>query len=260
MADESTTTDRNAGHADPGASQTDWSMIYQAAHGEEKPAQEAWDVLTRRYWPAIYAFIRSSGEDVHGAADLTQGFVCDVMLHRRLLQAADPERGRFRTLLLTSLRNYLTERHRARTRRKRSPETGAGKRLLELDRDELRDMAISSDATPESSFDAEWSAALVRRVVERVRQDCLTETLSAHWSVFEARVVKPMLLGATPTPYHVLVDTLDLKDAGQAANMMITVKRRFARALYEEVGATVQSVEDVDEELKDLLRSLEGSR
>ena len=100
----------------------------------------------------------------------------------------------------------------------------------------------------------------MRRVIDRVREDCLKQELSAHWGVFEARVVKPMMLGAPATPYHVLVDTLDLKDAAQAANMMITVKRRFARALYEEVGATVDEPSEVDDELHQLLESLVNAR
>ena len=64
------------------ASQTDWSMIYDAARGEPEPSAEAWDLLGRRYWPAIYAYIRSSGRNIDDASDLTQGFVCDVLIGR----------------------------------------------------------------------------------------------------------------------------------------------------------------------------------
>lgn len=256
MADHSASNGSTHESADPGASQTDWSMIYQAAHGAGEHARDAWDTLARRYWPAIYAFVRSSGSDVNAAADLTQGFVCDVMLRRRLLEAADPARGRFRTLLLTSLRNYLTEQHRARTRRKRSPETSAGRRLLELDRDEMRGIPVASGSSPEAAFAAHFSAALVRRVIDRVREECAKQELAAHWSVFEARVVKPMMLGDPPTPYSLLVELLDLKDAAQAANMMITVKRRFARAVYDEVGATVSEPSEIEDELRKLLESL----
>ncbi len=60
-----------------------------------------------------------------------------------------------------------------------------------------------------------------------------------------------------PQPYAALVSDLDLSDAAQASNMMITVKRRFARALYAEVGRTVTDPADVEEELGELLRDLE---
>jgi hypothetical protein len=50
---------------------------------------------------------------------------------------------------------------------------------------------------------------------------------------------------------------LDLKDSAQAANMMITVKRRFARALYDEVGQTVSEAGQIEDEIQELLRDLE---
>lgn len=239
---------------DAGASQTDWSMIYVAAHGEREPAAEAWDQLARRYWPAIYAYIRSSGRDVHEAADLTQGFVADVMVGRNLLDAADPKRGRFRTLLLTALKRYVIEQHRRSKRRKRTPQSG---QVIDLDPEQALTITLDPDANPEHVFAAQWSAMLIRRVLDRVRGECVEQQLDPHWSVFEARVVQPMLFGQRPTPYPELVEHLGLKDAAQAANMMITVKRRFARALAAEVRGTVADPADLEDELDVLRRALE---
>lgn len=240
--------------SDSGTWQTDWSMIFRAVHGDEEPAAEAWDQLARRYWPAIYAYIRSSGRDIHEASDLTQAFVCDVMVRRQLLEAADPARGRFRTLLMTALKNYLVEQHRFATRRKRMPKDG---RLLELDREGAPALELPTGATPEAAFSAQWGATLVRRVLGQVCAECRQQDLGAHWSVFEARVVRPMLLGDAPTAYGILVRRLGLKDAAQASNMMVTVKRRFARALFEAVSGTVGSPDEVDDELRALRRALE---
>lgn len=237
-----------------GASQTDWSMIYDAAYGQEDHARAAWDQLARRYWPAIYAYIRRHGRDVDQASDLTQGFVCDVMLGRRLLAVADPRRGRFRTLLLTALKNYIAERHRADTRRKRAPADG---KILELDGRGGEALVPTTTETPEGAFVAQWSVMLVQRVLDRVRQSCEAEGLGRHWSIFEARVVRPMLHGEPPTDYAVLVERFEVRDVAQAANMMITVKRRFARMLYDEVGQTVENVADIDDELRVLMRALE---
>ena len=257
MADHANTRGAKESGDASGASQTDWSMILQAAQGASEPARAAWEVLARRYWPAIYAYARSCGLAVEEAADITQGFVCDIMLKRRLVESADPARGRFRSLLLTSLRNYMSEDRRYHTRRKRSPGGDEGRMLLELDHEELHAIVPVSGATPEAAFTAQWSAALVHRVLERVRRECLEEELAAHWAVFESRVVGPMLNGSEPTSYSVLVDTLDLRDGAQASNMMITVKRRFARALHREVGETVSGPDVIEDELLTLLRVLE---
>ena len=236
-----------------GSSHTNWSLIFDAARGGDLPATTALEQLVRRYWPAVYAFIRSSGRDVHEAADLTQGFVCDVILSRNLLQHADPKRGRFRSLLLGALQNYLREKHRHDSRAKRS----SGTKLLHLEESELASVQTSASMTPEQAFSAEWNATLIRQVLERVRAGCLTSGLEAHWNVFEARVVRPLLFGEPRLPYSKLVERLELNDAGQAANMMITVKRRFVQALLDEVSYTVSDPVQVEEELRALLREVE---
>jgi RNA polymerase sigma-70 factor (ECF subfamily) len=236
-----------------GASQTDWSLIGEVAEGSID-GEEARAALIERYWPAVYAFVRKAGRDVHDAADLAQGFVVDVMIRRRLFEGADQTRGRFRTFLLRSLKNYMHERHRYETRRRRSDE---GRRPMRFSESALAEMEVRSALTPEAAFAAQWSAGLVRRVITDVRAQCMEDGLEAHWIVFEARVVRPMLQNEAPTPYEALIQRLDLADASQASNMMITVKRRFARRLREEVGRTVPDPVFIEDELNALLRDLE---
>ena len=118
-------------------------------------------------------------------------------------------------------------------------------------------MQPSSALTPEQAFSTQWHATLVHRVLERVRTSCRASGLEAHWRVFEARVVRPMLFGEKRVAYAKLVELLELDDAGQAANMMVTVKRRFVRGLIEEVGWTVHDPMQIEEELRALLRDME---
>lgn len=237
-----------------GSSHTNWALIFDAARGGDLPATTALEQLVRRYWPAVFAFIRRSGRDVHEAADLTQGFVCDVILSRNLFNHADPKRGRFRSLLLSALQNYLREKHRNESRAKRAP----GHRPLQFDDSDLAAAESAASLSPEQAFCAQWNATLIRQVLDRVRSDCLKARLEPHWAIFEARVARPMLLGETPVPYARLVDRFDLQDAGQAANMMITVKRRFVQALVNEVSFTVVDPIQVEEELRALLRDVES--
>ena len=236
-----------------GLSHTNWALILDAARGGDLPATTALEQLVRRYWPAVYAFIRRTGRDVHEASDLTQGFVCDVILSRDLFQHADPKRGRFRSLLLSALQNYLREKHRHETRAKRS----TGSRPLQLNESEIAAAETSSSMSPEQAFSTQWNATLIRQVLDRVRQDCEMAGLEPHWAIFEARVVRPMLFGEPRIPYSKLLERLDLQDAGQAANMMVTVKRRFVQALIQEVSMTVSDPMQVEEEIRALLRELE---
>jgi len=240
-----------------GSSHTNWALIHDAALGDPLPGGEgpnqALEQLVRRYWPAVFAYIRRTGRDVHEASDLTQGFVCDVLLGRQLLKSAHPDRGRFRALLMSTLQNYLHEVHRFNHRQKRA----ATFRPLSLDEKALASVENVTAHSPEHAFSSEWGATLVRRVLDRVRKDCVASNLDAHWAVFEARVVRPMLFNDPRVPYPNLIERLNLNDAGQAANMMITVKRRFVRGLIEEVTATVNDPMQVEEELRELLREVE---
>lgn len=242
-----------------GYSRTNWSMIMDAASENGQNSATALDRVIQRYWPAVFAFIRSSGKSAEDATDLTQGFLCDVLLGRNLLQTATPDRGRFRSLLLKSVSNYVREQHRRDTRKKRSPRTPDGKSLLtpfSLDEGEGAWAAISSDQKPEAAFHAQWAASLVRQVLEKIRIDCMNRGQEAYWEVFLRRIVRPKLHGEPPESYEQLVKAWGIKDAAQAANMMVTVKRRFARALVDEAELTVTDSLVTRTELEDLLELL----
>lgn len=245
------------GESRMGGSQTDWSLILTAAdHAEEREvSQAALEKLVRRYWPAIYAYLLASGQGPDAAADLTQGFVCDVVLERKLFDHADPSRGRFRRLLLTSLQNYVLEESRNERRQVRRPPSGPP---LQLEPEELQQVQADRSLSPDAAFMMQWSITLIRTVLERVRERCRVQGLGPHWEVFEERVAKPLLTGGKPTDYATLVNRLSLEDPAQAANLMITVKRRFARALQQEVAQTVTDPLQVPDELQRLTRALEG--
>jgi RNA polymerase sigma-70 factor (ECF subfamily) len=243
------------GVAGPGASQTDWGLIVRAIDDEAPESADALEQVTRRYWPAIYAAIRASGRDPHEAADLAQGFVCDVVLRRRLLARADPRRGRFRALLYSALRNYLYEQHRRATRKRRS-DGGQPPRALAGDR--LESAAADPARSPQQVFAVHWAATMIRRVLRQVQRAYIDEGRESHWMVFERRVARPMLTGEAPAPYETMVRQLGLKDHAQAANMVITVKRRVARALADEIRRTVTDPAEVQEELRELMSMADG--
>ena len=81
---------------------THWSMVLQAGEG----ADDALLKLCRIYWPPLYAYIRRRGHAVHEAQDLTQAFFARI-LENRALGGVAPSKGRFRSFLLVSLKNFL---------------------------------------------------------------------------------------------------------------------------------------------------------
>ena len=85
--------------------------------GDEASAREALGELCRIYWRPIFAFICRRGHNVNDAQDLTQDFFV-MVLEGNLLRHADPERGRFRSLLLKALQNFLIDAHEKRQAKK----------------------------------------------------------------------------------------------------------------------------------------------
>jgi len=99
-----------------------------------------------------------------------------------------------------------------------------------------------------------WLSALLERVVAQVGAECVEQGLTTHWTLFEQRVVEPILSSQSAPSLADLCRTHGIEDVKTASNMIITVKRRFRTALLEHVRRTVLAREQAAEELDELLR------
>src|SRR6185295_11703533 len=97
---------------------TQWSVVLRAAQPDDSAARSALELLCRRYWFPLYAFARRRVSEVHEAQDLTQEFFLRL-LQKNSLASASPERGRFRSFLLVSLKNFLANEWDRTTAQKR---------------------------------------------------------------------------------------------------------------------------------------------
>src|SRR5947209_3238031 len=82
---------------------TQWTVVLSSSEDDAKRALEQ---LCQTYWRPIFAFVIKRGYPYADAQDLTQDFFVRI-LEGDLLKRADPKRGRFRSLLLKSLQNFL---------------------------------------------------------------------------------------------------------------------------------------------------------
>src|SRR5256885_9869194 len=85
---------------------THWSVVATAADTSGPHAHEALEKLCQIYWYPLYAYVRRQGHSPEDAQDLTQEFFTRF-LEKKSFRLASPARGRFRTFLLTSLKNFL---------------------------------------------------------------------------------------------------------------------------------------------------------
>ena len=228
---------------------TSWSLILRAASNDDSEARLALAVLCEHYWYPVYAYIRRQGESVADAEDLTQGYFARF-LEKGVVRDVHRDRGRFRAFLLASVRHFLSnERDRDRASKR-----GGGRRLLSLDAElaESRYACVPVDPmTPERQFERNWALALVERAQERLAQEAARRGTADRFAS-----LRPHLLGDEPeAAYDVIARQWGTGESAVRVALH-RLRRRFGQVLREEIGRTVDSPEDVEDELRQALKAL----
>lgn len=224
---------------------TNWSAVHRAAHPSQVWGEEALAALLERYRPALKAHLMFAKRlALEQAEDLLHDFIADKVLQHSLLADSDPSRGRFRTYLLTALDRYAVSVHRRDAAQKRAPEGGFVV---------LEDLDLPANSASQSSAgDVEWARQVIMEALERTQTECEATGRASFWSMFEARVVGPLLHGEPPPVYEELVEQLGFQSPLQASNALTTAKRIFSRMLREVVAEYAESEEAVEAELQEL--------
>jgi len=225
--------------------------VLAAAHDSRPDAQAALATLCETYWYPLYAYVRRVGYTAEDAQDLTQGFSA-VLLEKRYVNAADRERGRFRSFLLTALRRFLAKEHDRAHAQKRG-----GKRKpmsLDLASGESRyALEPSHDVTPEAIHQRRWALTVLDTVLARLRQAYAD---AGKAEVFDG--VKAFLTGeAGAPPYAQVARDLGMSE-GAVKVAVHRLRRRYRDRLRSEVARTVADPGAVEDELRHLLAVLEG--
>jgi len=228
---------------------THWSVVLNS--GGASPASEAaLEELCRVYWRPLYVFLRRKGNAPHDAQDLVQGFF-ERLLERKDLATVGPEKGRFRTYMLTALRNFMIKR----AEHDRAVKRGGGKVLIPLDADEVERTSLPdlSTESPESAYDRQWARTALGRALARLRGEHIARNKEA---LFESLV--PFLEGADPNEYEAVGQRLSMKK-GTVAVTIHRMRGRLQELLRAEVLQTVGNSADADVELRELLEALARS-
>jgi RNA polymerase sigma-70 factor (ECF subfamily) len=231
---------------------TPWSLI-QGAKASKGGDGVLMGLLLAAYWKPVYYYLLRRGRDREEAKDLTQDFFHEVVLRRRLVARAQKDKGPFRCLLFHALNQYLINHDRDQRARKRIPRD----HLVPLDSADPPSVPPSSVEAPAEDSDREaWLSALLERVIAEVKAACRQRGLGTHWALFHERVLGPIWHGNAPRSLAELCEAHSINDVKKAANMIVTVKRRFRATLLEHIRNTVVSDDPTDEEFGCMLRFL----
>lgn len=234
---------------------THWSVILAAGESQVAPetARAALAELCQTYWAPLYTFVRSRGHSAHDAQDLTQDFFAHLIEHK-IYTRADREKGKFRSFILASLKNFLGHAYDWEQTLKR----GGAFDFLPLD--EARAEAAESlfqthcaEATGEDHlFERSWAEAVVQTALERLAAEQKAEGKEKLFAMLK------MFLTASGDPlpaYDELATRLNLATS-TLRSQVTRLRARFREFLRAEVRRTVNTETEVDGELHELFRVL----
>lgn len=231
-------------------SATHWSVVIAAgAATSDSHRRRALEELARTYWFPLYAFVRRRGLSPDAAEDLTQDFFARL-LEKQSLTQVDRTKGKFRSFLLASLKNFLANEYDKAQTRKR----GGQSAVIAID-------SLSAEAryalepvdtiTPERVFEQRWAWAVLDRVLQLLRERYEADGQGA---LFDA--IKGTLTGRPEAgDYAEIGLTLNMQ-TGSIAVATHRLRRRYRQLLRDEIAHTVAEPEHIDEELQYLLRCL----
>jgi RNA polymerase sigma-70 factor (ECF subfamily) len=172
------------------------------------------------------------------------------VLEGRYLDRADPEKGRFRAFLLTSLKFFVADEED----RNRAQKRGGGALLpLEFSSGEERyQREPAHDETPERIFERRWALSVLDRVVEKLRDEFVRHGRAEH---FER--LKVFLLGRSDAPYAALAHELNTSE-GALKVAIHRLRKRYRELFRQEIADTVADPAEVESELRFLAAVLTG--
>ncbi|MEY2526354.1 MAG: hypothetical protein QOE73_1125 [Verrucomicrobiota bacterium] len=177
-----------------------------------------------------------------------------MVLEGNLLKLADPTRGRFRSLLLKSLKNFLADAAEKQRAQKR------GGKLNFISWDDWMAQAPSQlsipmttleNLSPERVFDLRWAATIVERALQRLREECegrgrrrLFELISGYLTADRADI-----------SYAIIAQKVGVTEP-EVKRLLHRMRLRYRELLRHEVAQTVENAGDVDEEIRYLCVTL----
>ena len=176
-----------------------------------------------------------------------------LVLEHKVYARVDRGKGRFRSFLLASLKNFLADT----ADKERTLKRGGAQIFLPLHEEQVQEaeslfQTHSGMRNEDRLFDRSWAEALVAAALERLSADYkrdAKEQLFRELRIFIAGGAEP------PPTYAELTDRLGITESTLRSHVT-RLRARYREALRTEVRRTVDSEKQVDQELRQLLHVL----
>jgi RNA polymerase sigma factor (sigma-70 family) len=226
---------------------TRWTLVTAAADPSRDESRSALVSLCESYWYPLYAYVRRRGYPADKAQDLTQEFLIRV-LEGRYLDRADPDKGRFRAFILSSLKFFLADE----ADRNRAQKRGGG-HLLSLETssgEERYQHEPSHGETPERIFERRWALSVLDHVMDRLRDEFVQHGRLDHFNR-----LKVFLLEQAEAPYAALAREFGTSE-GALKVAIHRLRKRYRDLFRQEIAETVVDPAEIESELRYLVTAL----
>jgi len=230
---------------------TRWSVVLLSAQSQAPGSQAALAELCQLYWYPLYGFVRRRGHAPEEARDLTQGFFLHLLEHKTL-RRVDRQKGKFRSFLLGSLQNYLSNE----AARERSLKRGGKTDFVHLDVQSAEDryrLEPVDALTPEKIFDARWAMALLGEAMTRLREEYAAQGKTATFDTLKTFL--DISNRKDPPTYEQVADRLRI-GVGAVKTLIHRLRKQYTSLVREEITRTISDSADVDAEIHDLCEAL----
>jgi RNA polymerase sigma factor (sigma-70 family) len=224
--------------------------VLSARDPQSPRSAEALEKLCRAYWYPLYAYVRRTGQSKENAEDLTQAFFARL-LEKNFLEAAEPERGRFRSFLLMALKRFMANEWD----RERAQKRGGGQIHVPLDT-ELAERKFQAETaigevSPDRLYDRRWALTLLEQTMARLRAEFEHSGKAGEFD----RLKIFLTADKHEIPYATVAAELGLGE-GALRVAVHRLRKRYRELFREEIAHTLAEGENVDTELRHLLTVL----
>ncbi len=230
---------------------THWSMVLLAGQESSSAATAALEELCRTYWYPLYAFVRRQGHDASAAQDLTQEFF-SRLLAANWLESVDRSKGKFRSFLLASMKNFLANEWDRTQAQKR----GGGLVHFSLDAvtaEERYQLDPADELTPEKIFARRWAETVIDAVTLKLQEEFAGAEMARRFGVLKVF----LLAGDEPPSYAEVAQQLEMSE-GATRTAIYRMRQRYGELFRAEIAKTVSGPTELEEEVREFFAALGG--
>jgi RNA polymerase sigma-70 factor (ECF subfamily) len=161
-----------------------------------------------------------------------------------------PDKGRFRSFLLASMKHFLANEWNRSQARKR----GGGCEIFSLDQvtdEEQRALPAADSAAPDRIFERRWAETVLERVNARLRREYEAAGQAARFDALKVYLLNDY----DPVSYAETATRLGLTESA-VKSAIYKLRQRYGEMFRAEIAHTVGRADEVEEEIQFLLRAL----